>query len=708
MNLFRRIDISTKWMWDHRGEVLCWIRDRTNELGRVLDNTRASVVIVAAGAFVFFFTGQGRDITAGIEDLDTLKNIPFILAIGLWAFAGWYWARLILDVRNVREEKKPFLTWLANHIPRILGVSAFLFAAVALFRSTDWSWQFFLTVALGVVFYLFVLFRTKMKFMGQMSASPFKKVNRWWLGLGFAANGALLIWAIFSPGGLGNFLGAGTLIFIMFFSWLHLAGYAVYLTATKGFPIMKLALVMAVVFSLMNDNHDIRHISGDKLAESDRTSVAKAYDSWSGDNNEKEKKPPAKPGRPLIVVATAGGGLRAAYWTATVLGAAADQAPKKFTGNLFAISGVSGGSLGATVFNTVLLRYRLQKCLKGRGRDPKCEPGIAGLGQKALNQDFLAPSLASLGYPDLLQRFIPFEFFTDRAAALEDAWAHAWGKVLPQRPNLMEASFLSLWEPTSQDAEWLPALLLNGTHQQSGKRMITSNLDILDRDANGAIFPDALDFFAEFGCHIRVNTAALNSARFTFVSPAGTIRCRGESRGNLLDGGYFENFGAITARELLQALSTLPGFRKNSIRPIVIQISSDPELPPKFLTKPLKLEKAGTPIANETLAPLRTMISTREGRGSLAAKHLRQWVTTFNKGKKDGPAKFFHFRLAKGGAVNPPLGWVLSKAARKEIRDQLTREVNACPFGRLMTALGATPPEFATGQEWSGCCECSK
>ena len=54
---------------------------------------------------------------------------------------------------------------------------------------------------------------------------------------------------------------------------------------------------------------------------------------------------------PMLVIATAGGGIRAAFWTATVLEQLEADLQKKNDAPLqnliFAISGVSGGSVGA-------------------------------------------------------------------------------------------------------------------------------------------------------------------------------------------------------------------------------------------------------------------------------------------------------------------------------------------------------------------------
>jgi hypothetical protein len=119
-----------------------------------------------------------------------------------------------------------------------------------------------------------------------------------------------------------------------------------------------------------------------------------------------------------VVVATAGGGIRAAYWTATVLGELHDCIPE-LDDHLFAVSGVSGGSVGATVYRNVIA---------GVSDPPTCEnpdthaplSGARTCTQEVLEGDFLGPAVTALLYPDTLQRFIPGVWLPDRAEALED------------------------------------------------------------------------------------------------------------------------------------------------------------------------------------------------------------------------------------------------------------------------------------------------
>src|SRR5262249_52896804 len=105
---------------------------------------------------------------------------------------------------------------------------------------------------------------------------------------------------------------------------------------------------------------------------------------------------------PMLIIATAGGGIRAAYWTATVL----QQLQRDFEKNnsyldtyLFAISGVSGGSVGAMDY--IAARHF--------GDKPTTY----------LQSDFLAPAIASLVFADGPSNFLPDFGQLDRGAALE-------------------------------------------------------------------------------------------------------------------------------------------------------------------------------------------------------------------------------------------------------------------------------------------------
>jgi hypothetical protein len=265
---------------------------------------------------------------------------------------------------------------------------------------------------------------------------------------------------------------------------------------------------------------------------------------------------------PMIIVATAGGGIRAAYWTTTVL----ERLEKDFEAEggvrpyLFAISGVSGGSVGATAFDAALTQRDESPCKAGESSCP--------LAMTFLTADFLAPALASLVFVDTPSNFLPDFGQGDRGTALEKTFERA-------SAGLLTRPFLSLF-PYKKDpkmegrAPWRPILLLNATHEETGKRIITGHV-LIERN----VFIDSLDALHVLDEDVRASTAAHNSARFTYISPAGDL---GHKHGSVIDGGYFENYGALSALELARAASLALKDKQPGIKLIILMISSDPDL----------------------------------------------------------------------------------------------------------------------------------
>ena len=79
--------------------------------------------------------------------------------------------------------------------------------------------------------------------------------------------------------------------------------------------------------------------------------------------------------------------------------------------------------------------------------------------------------------------------------------------------------------------------------------------------------------YATLNRDIRLSTAAGLSARFPLISPAGKIYNENKRLvGQLVDGGYYENFGAATAIDIAEQLKAA------GLDPFIIEITNDPEL----------------------------------------------------------------------------------------------------------------------------------
>jgi len=145
-----------------------------------------------------------------------------------------------------------------------------------------------------------------------------------------------------------------------------------------------------------------------------------------------------------------------------------DQCPN-FAQHVFAISGVSGGSLGAALSNSLVRKH-----VTNAAWEP-CKFGSSATGpleqrtRSFIETDFLSPIIASAFFPDLLQRFLPFPVAgADRAEALSRGLERAWRNIEPGGENPFEQSFLNHWDPTSA----APALMLNMTEVDNGRRIV--------------------------------------------------------------------------------------------------------------------------------------------------------------------------------------------------------------------------------------------
>lgn len=215
----------------------------------------------------------------------------------------------------------------------------------------------------------------------------------------------------------------------------------------------------------------------------------------------------------------------------------------------------------------------------------------------------------------------------------------------------------------------MPSFFLNGTTVETGERMIGSNCQIKSPE-----FSHALDVFAAAGSDLRVSTTAHNSARFTYVSPAGTFLhtafkdnyekvrytpydCKpGRRCEHVVDGGYLDNSGAITAAEIVKAIqnrATDPSSPHIPVEPHVIVISYRKE-PPPFAVPERWL--------NEVLSPVRAIMATRGARADLAVGQVAPQTD----------AQVIDFRLVqRQGTIPMPLGWLLSLHTRSAIDAQV-------------------------------------
>jgi predicted acylesterase/phospholipase RssA len=475
----------------------------------------------------------------------------------------------------------------------------------------------------------------------------------------------LLVAFTLDPIHMAGAIGTGAVIAVAGASFVLWGSALVYWGAYKRIPILTLVLLLAVVSSIWNDNHNIRVLNA--AGTSDRDSFEVALSKW---HDQISKKYGDRQEHPLFIVTAEGGGIRAAYWTSIVLGSLQDKDPS-FADHVFAISGVSGGSVGAAVFSALLT-------------DENARGQIVQRSEEMLGQDFLSPAIAAMLYPDLAQRLCPIPFqFLDRGRWLEKSWEQAWRQTARkhgENDNRFAKGFRSLWKPGNP---YVPVLLFNATSVEKGNRVIASNIQI--RPDEFLAGDDLMKKIAP-ATDVPLSTAAHLSARFTYVSPAARFTA---DNTHAVDGGYFENSGATTGVDILRKISLLridPDPNKQAIvahvAPKIIMISNSPvgtafwkqdcpgtnnkQKENRAIQRELSHHKP-TSLLEDALAPVYALLNTRDARGVYAQRAIGYT----NNGFSPDPQKQVYFFSLAQTTVPLPLGWMLSNRAAEAIQLEL-------------------------------------
>jgi predicted acylesterase/phospholipase RssA len=500
----------------------------------------------------------------------------------------------------------------------------------------------------------------------------------------------LLVAFVAVPVYLPQWLGAPA-IAVLGVTGIALFGTAIltYVPMSKGGPAATLtALLLAVLFGFWNHNHPIRladEAGGKAMAALARPAPAERFAAMAQSAGGAET---------VVFVIAAGGGIRAAYWTASVLAALEDELGETFSKRLFAISGVSGGSVGAAAYVT-LKRAQLEA-----GPDASLLAPV----RTVLGNDFLSPVVAGLLFPDLAQRFIPFPVtLADRQRFLERSFELAFQG---DARRLFAGPFQNLYAGAAGDR--LPSLLLNTTVVETGQRAVLSNLDVGGLPGVVDLFDDRYQLAA-----IRTSAAAGASARFTYVSPAGRVDIAGDDSVRLVDGGYFENSGAATMGDLIALLDDRIGDSDRKFRPVLIVINNDPTSVglcrrDNSGSDTLKGGRFNAAVS-EVAAPIRALFETRGARQQIAEVKAARLVEAMGGGVVQMPlAAVLDVQLETARAqaaeplsqeaiakikekyLEPPLGWSMSEEVRKGMDQTLDDRAGglAEQFQYLTTALG--------------------
>jgi hypothetical protein len=419
---------------------------------------------------------------------------------------------------------------------------------------------------------------------------------------------------------------------------------------------------------------------------------------------------------PVFIVTAEGGGITTAYYTAQVLGALQDRNPA-FAQHVFAISGVSGGSVGTAVYAGLNAKCKPNQETRLPNPTPWQESAgpLQTSADSILRDDYLSPLLAAFLYPDLVQRFLPFPVNSwDRARALEERLEASWttqavckqGET-PTGSDELSQPYYDFWHDFDNGA--VPAVYFNTTSVERGERMIITRMQSKD-----PLF-DNFQTLAQMSETVDppFSTAACLSARFPVITPAGFIRADGHKY-RYVDGGYYENSGTDTANDILNALRVTQTIYDPPIMPIIIRIGFPLPAPRKAReeeedkNRPQPSEERNKYKGqglNEILSPIKTLLNTRGARGADSVRQIQNTIVGLNwtGPKRDAAreaapvtpqaannsqaASIIAFEIVED-KVALPLGWLLSDRSRCDMQQQLGSLVpgQGCGPGNEMMA----------------------
>jgi hypothetical protein len=726
-------------------------------VGLLVDHAKAvriPLLIIVFGVILTFWVDQIWELFL----LLVLPNSGVASSVGIAARAGalamaaclgfavWHTARTVyrFDVPTLPTLSDPKAEGLRKWLPRLLGAAIPLLMAVGTATALQnesvkatgsgslWMPLLFAIEAL-VLFAFFVARRHLFSGVSALAKYPSgdPRVSRWSQlpssvrGVYAAimiANIVALILAAKEPGMLAK---TGTLgVVLLSATFLTVTGtYLTIQAARWQFPLLTtlFVLVCALQFFGCNDNHRVRLYVGmhsfDTPSEANVDAGAPIASSFLSYAQSWNQGRPAS--EPVYLVSSEGGGIRAAAWTLLVLSRLELASNGEFSKHMLLGSGVSGGSLGLAWFAALV---------NGERKGVVKLQDLNALTKQLSTADYLGPTVETMFLTDFLQRFWVRPQFVDRGERLESRFELAWSDACRHRPSATATSaspfeqavcsqFARPWKELWAGTQHVPLLFLNSTEVQTGQRFVEEPFQSLrapsqDSDvANFAVFSYGL-----LPASSPLSAVVHNSARFTYVSPAGSLTDAAQLKQGksltrqLVDGGYFENSGTTTIGELLVLLhsayavpcggETPYGAKDCPVR--LIHISNDPGV------ESMRSDDA-CPDANrydvpyskygEIRAPLLALVNTRDARGvaaRVAVRHL------FTQGliQKDSRDPFtdeyvFHFRLCNG-QYRLPLGWALSDEAFAEMERQLsglaTRDAAGFNHRQLNTISSAVAP----------------
>jgi hypothetical protein len=657
---------------------------------RVLWVCRVSAASAIGGGLLLSMVPQARDLFADTGFV--FSWFWFFVFLLVWAWVVHMMARRALQFdewvpaahasgglsEDERQRLRKEFELPAICIPRLLGLSIFLFVALALGKTWLNLWPgidglqqarlaaFRIPVLLGATalataVYLFLVIwrRSFTRMMGRSVEAPLlagaqsmlillaNPVKNWptlkkvfsvranavlgLIGVGIVA--AFFV-AVTSPAFLSDWVPRALFLPLLLGGGVLLFGEIASLSHRWQTPLLLVFLLAGgVVGYLLENYNDVRWIAaptkGPASAQPQQATIGQAIDAWKASNctrNPCEVRP--------IVITGAGGASRAGFFTATVVGALMDAGePGKVRNRIFALSTVSGSSVGAAMMraawmdaiengepdqppckegevsawfgSTEVAKKEIQAKVRGKVQESVKGYPWRDCFQKLMAGDFLSTVFVGIAYRDIFPiGGLVDANALDRSGLLRDAFERWYTEIVEGRARSCRKDdaqglcrpigHLQI-APVSAQRPWIPLLFINGTSVTTGRRIIVSDVRVdCYKKPDEPFLHMAYDVrelrnsvlriyqSCDTSLHPRtgrednlaLSGAAMMSARFPIISTHGAIRNLADNKARIVDtivdGGYFENDGLATAADIVREL------KDAKLEPVVIRITNDP------------------------------------------------------------------------------------------------------------------------------------
>jgi hypothetical protein len=462
---------------------------------------------------------------------------------------------------------------------------------------------------------------------------------------------------------------------------------AIMAALSQLYGIMALALILTMpgILNVTRPSDVVKPFTADPHHPDEGRPLVERFQSWLKQPGRKRAG-----STPVFIFAVEGGGIYAATAASLFLAELQDEAPC-FSRHVFAISGVSGGAIGASVFQALdrsalgeaaadarspaarsLAASNSQDCpsLPVKASDPSATGPLERKVTRIMLDDHLSPIVASIfteqlfGVSELRAKSLA-QSFQDSVAAQDKDAARALGQ-----------DFGSHWSAAGA----APALVLNTTWVETGYRVAFAPFALHDpsqREANELSLYSFSDQNMPGDGKTALMQAAVDSARFPGMLPARSIKMdeaaaagpdaaqasAGQTKTapdrppslllwNFVDGGYSDNSGASTALALYKAIEPIASSENVELH-LVLLTNSATEL----VLTPGKATLNGTPF-RDTLAPINAIMNIRQGLSNEAVARVGNFFHDRNHKERAG---HLHIIELDGQTFDLPLGWELSQ-----------------------------------------------